>query len=143
MKTDNPGFSLFETLACLLLLAVLLGLFSLFFLNVSPKYRLERAVWEIHSRLNYARYKAILTGNKMKVRFTPPFINVERFEDEQERWILEMKNILEGVNLEANNSPIFHPGGTVSNLVSISVYNSWGRYKITLAITGRIKITPL
>lgn len=143
MKTDNPGFSLFETLVCLLLLAVLLGLFSLFFLNVSPKYRLERAVWEIHSRLNYARYKAILTGNKMKVRFTPPFINVERFEDEQERWILEMKNILEGVNLEANNSPIFHPGGTVSNLVSISVYNSWGRYKITLAITGRIKITPL
>lgn len=52
-------------------------------------------------------------------------------------------NILEGVNVEANNSPLFHPEGTVSNLASIYVFNSWGKYRITIAITGRIKTTPI
>jgi hypothetical protein len=56
---------------------------------------------------------------------------------------MEMGNILEGVNIQANNSPVFHPQGTVSNLASIMISNTWGSYKITLAISGRIRIAKL
>jgi hypothetical protein len=33
--------------------------------------------------------------------------------------------------------------GTVANLATIKITNGWGGYKITLAISGRIKAAPL
>lgn len=143
MKIKTPGFSLIEVLICLFILSVMIGLVSASLLNVSPKHRLEKAVWEINSRLNYARYKAVFSGEKVRVRFEPPIYLIERFDEDYETWVLVLKNFPDGVMVKANNSPVFHPGGTVSNLASIYVSNSWGKYKVTVAITGRIKITLL
>ena len=135
----NQGFTLVEILVGIFILSVLLGLFSLSFSNVSPKYRLKKAVWEIHSRLNYARYKAVFDGQKVKIQFGADFYTLEKYDEEQKVWKLDLRNDLEGVTIEANNSPIFYPAGTVSHLASIFIFNSWGQYKITIAITGRIK----
>ncbi len=55
----------------------------------------------------------------------------------------ESAGAVEGVWIQANNTPTFHPAGTVSNFATILVSNSWGTNKITLAITGRIKVTEL
>ena len=140
MKNNPSGFSLLEVLICILILSVMIGLSSASFLNVSPKYKLKRAAWEINSRLNYARYKAVFNGQKVRIRFDSPFYRIDIYDENQERWTLDLQNILEGVTVEANNNPVFHPGGTVSNLASIYIFNSWGKYRITIAITGRIKV---
>ena len=93
--------------------------------------------------MNYARYKAIFDSKKVRIKFYASSYSIESFDEAQEKWTQEEKDFIEGVIIQANNSPIFHPGGTVSNLASIYVSNSWGKYKITIAITGRIKIAKL
>ncbi len=137
------GFTLLEVLVFLSIFAVLMGLASISFLNSSDKYRLQKAVWEIHSKLNYARFKAIFNGTKSRISFGPTGYKIERYNQVSGEWQLEIRNILEGVLIQANNSPVFYPQGTVSNLASITLSNTWGSYKITLAISGRIRIVKL
>jgi prepilin-type N-terminal cleavage/methylation domain-containing protein len=137
------GFTLLEVLVFLSIFSILLGAASISFLNSSDKYRLQKAVWEIHAKLNYARFKAIFDGTKSRVIFNPAGYTIEKFDQEKEDWKFDSGNSLEGVYIQANNTPLFHPQGTVSNLVSITLSNSWGSYKVTLAISGRIKISKL
>ena len=137
------GFSLTEGVIALFMLSILIGLASTSFLNLAPKYRLKKAVWEINSRLNYARYKAIFEGIKVRIKFGSSSYAIEIYDKNQNEWKREREYFLNGVTFQANNSPTFHPGGTVSNLASIYISNSWGKYKITLAISGRIKIVKL
>lgn len=134
------GFTLLEVLVFLSIFAVLLGLASNSFLNSSDKHRLKKAVWEIHSKLNYARFKAIFDGTKSRVSFSSTGYTIETYDQRNGEWKTDTGSVLEGVIVQANNSPIFHPQGTVSNLASIVISNSWGSYKITLAISGRIRI---
>jgi len=142
-EISKRGFSLVEALAAFFVLGIILGLASTSFLNLAPKYKLNSAVREINSRLNYARYKSIFEGVKVRIKFDQHSYAIEKFDEEQNEWRREREYFLDGVTLQANNSPTFHPVGTVSNLASIYISNSWGRYKITLAISGRIKITQL
>lgn len=137
------GFSLLEIVISLFLLSFLIVLAGTSFLNLAPKYKLKKAVWEINSRLNYARFKAIFEGQSIRIKFGSDSYAIEKYDEQKKIWQLEEKSYLEGVSIQANNSPTFHPQGTVSNLASISISNSWGKYRITLAITGRIKIVKL
>lgn len=140
--TSN-GFSLIEVLICLFIFSIMIGLSSTSFLSLSPKYKLQKAAWEIRSRLNSARYKAIFEGEKVRVSIDSPRYKIEQYDENHNLWVVKLESILDGVSVDANNSPLFHPGGTVSNLASIYVTNSWGQYKITIAITGRIKVVLL
>ena len=137
------GFTLIEVLVFFSIFAVLMGLASNSFLNSSDKHRLQKAVWEIHSKLNYARFKAIFSGTKFRISFNPAGYTVEKYNQDMGNWEVEIGNILEGVYVQANNRPVFYPQGTVSNLSSIMASNTWGSYKITLAISGRIRIAKL
>ena len=139
----KQGYSLIETLVVIFIAATLIGMASIPFLNSSPKYKLINAVREIHSRMNYARYKAIFSGNKIRLKFEPHSYTIESYHEAENKWVSEMRNILEGVQIQANNTPTFHPRGTVSNLASIYVSNSWGKFRISLAISGRIKTSEL
>jgi prepilin-type N-terminal cleavage/methylation domain-containing protein len=139
----KQGFTLLETLASLAVLGVLIFAAGPAFINRAPKYRLERATWEVQARLNYARYRAIRQGNPVRVLFRPAGYTVERYVDGLDIWRPESAGAFEGVLIEANNTPTFYPAGTVSNLATIVVSNTWGKNKITLAITGRIKVTKL
>lgn len=138
-KRFAQGFTLLEVMIFISIFVVLLSVASFSFLNSSHKYWLHKAVWEIHSKMNYARFKAAFSGRKFRLSFNPNGYTLERYDQDNKIWKIEMGNILEGVLIQANNSPVFHPQGTVSNLASITVSNTWGSYKITLAISGRIK----
>ena len=142
-ELNKKGFSLVEILIASFLVAIIIGVASTSFLNLAPKYRLKSAVREINSRLNYARYKSIFYGVKVRIKFERQSYAIETYDEEKNEWRRERKYFLDGVTLQANNSPTFHPIGTVSNLASIYITNSWGKYKITLAISGRIKVAKL
>jgi Tfp pilus assembly protein FimT len=139
----NKGFSLLETVLSIFLIGVLIGLSSLSFLDKPPRYKLKRAVWEVNSKMNLARYKSIFENTKFRIKFIESGYIIEKYHEEKKMWIMEAKKTLDGVNISATNSPIFHPLGTVSNLTSIYISNSAGKYRITLAISGRIKIIPM
>jgi prepilin-type N-terminal cleavage/methylation domain-containing protein len=135
------GFTLLETLVVLAAAAVLLCIGANSFVKLAPKYRLRRATWEIQSRLNYARYRAIFEGRPVRVTFNSFGYRVERYDEDLKGWRPEVTGSVDGVLIEANNSPTFYPVGTVSNLATITVSNSWGKCQITLSISGRLRVT--
>jgi len=139
----KKGFSLIEALLSLTIMGFIVYSGAISFLNLIPKYRLQSAIWEINSCLNVARYRSIVNGMKIRLKFNASNYTIEVYDDHTKEWKLEKKHFLEGVFIKANNTPIFHPLGTVSNLASIYVFNSWGKYKVTIAISGRIKVTKL
>lgn len=139
----KKGFSLTETIIALTILALIAAGVSVSFLSVAPKYRLQSAVRQVQSRLNYARYKSIFETVKVRIKFNPTGYSLEKYDEEQKEWMKEREFFLQGVTLRSNNSPVFHPEGTVSSLASITISNSWGAYRITLAISGRIKTVRL
>lgn len=143
MNKRTCGFSLIEVVISIAILGLIIALLSHSFTNQAPKYQLKKATWEIYSRLNYARYKAIYRGMKYRVSFESNSYVLEKFDDPKGEWRTEQRSFLDGVTITANNSPIFHPRGTVSNLASITVENSRGQYKISIAISGRIKVTEM
>jgi len=142
-KDSGRGYSLLETVVSLAILGVLLGIASTSFLQLAPKYTLQHAVWEINACLNYARYKAIFEGITTRVEFNPSGCAVEKYDQEKKMWRKERECFFKGISIQANNTPTFYPEGSVSNIASIYVFNSWGACKITLAISGRIKIVYL
>lgn len=143
VQKTRAGFSLLETIIALLVVALIAVAASTSFLSYAPKYRLLSAVRKVHSRLNYARYKAIFEGTKVRLKFEPSGYTIEKYDEDKKEWKSETRSTLEGVTIQANNNPVFHPQGTVSNLASIIISNSWGKYRITLAISGRIKAAQL
>ena len=130
-----------ESLVALFILGIFLTAAALPFVKTSAKFCLIKAVREIHSRLNYARYKSIYQGTKVRLRVESDSYLIEIWDQTLGIWSPEPKRYLKDAALEANNTPTFHPVGTVSNLCTIHVKNSWGYYRISLAISGRIKVT--
>lgn len=135
----RKGFSLVDVTLSVSVLAFIAYITASSFQALAPKYLLQRAVWEICSCLHSVRFTALSRGEKARVTFASSTYTIDIYDEDREEWEQREKHSLEGVSVEANNSPCFHPTGAVSNLASISVSNSWGIYKITVAITGRIK----
>ncbi|MCI4444839.1 MAG: hypothetical protein JHC32_02300 [Candidatus Aminicenantes bacterium] len=139
-ENRRRGFTLLETTLALCLMALLLLLGSSFKGN-NKKYQLDQAVEKICSELTLARFRSIHRQVMMKVSFNQNFCELLEFDAENSSWTAKSRQILEGVEISANNSPVFYPQGTVSNLASIKVKNDSGLKYISIAITGRIKIS--
>jgi prepilin-type N-terminal cleavage/methylation domain-containing protein len=135
----DRGFSLLETVIVLALASLVIYGASTAYLDHAPKHRLNKAAWEIQTQLNYARHKAVFEGHPFRVRFQPAGYVVEEFDSAVNSWRPKTSGSCEGVTIEANNSPTFHPAGTVSNLATIVVSSEAGICRITLAISGRIR----
>lgn len=145
MNTEEQGrprgFTLIEAVFVIALVGALVYAGAGSFLSLAPKYRLESAVWQVRSALNAARYKAVFEGNSVRVRFSPAGVATEKYDPDRKAWLPVSRKSSEGVRIEANNSPVFTGQGTVTGLATITVANEWGAYKLTLAITGRVKTT--
>lgn len=139
MDARPAGFTLVEAVLAL----ALAGLFALGGTytvgRLGPKLDLQSGIWEVTSGLNQARFRAILSGVSVRVRFAPPGFVSESYDETSSTWRLSRAVSLSGVLVRANNAPVFHPQGTVSDLATISVSNARGSYRITVAITGRIR----
>ena len=105
------------------------------------KHQLQTAVNQIYSSLSLARFRAIHRQVPVKISFHENFCELSEFDSQKSFWVIRSRRFLEGVEITSNNEPIFYPQGTVSNLASIKVSNDRGLYLITIAITGRLKIS--
>jgi hypothetical protein len=93
--------------------------------------------------MNFARYKAVCEGTKVRLRFDADGYLVETWDRNQSVWKQAPKYFVDGAVITANNTPTFFPVGTVSNLCTVHVSNAWGTFKLSLAISGRIKVTQV
>jgi len=86
VQKAGTGFSLLETVIALLVVALIAVVASTSFLSYAPKYRLLSAARKVHSRLNYARYKAIFEGKKVRVKFESNGYSVEKYDEDNKEW---------------------------------------------------------
>jgi len=137
--TRTDGFTLIESLVALAICSLVVMAGSTAFSGLSNRLRLERAAWGVRACLSQARVKSIWEGIPVRAHFNSTGYDLEEFDELTKSWRIGEREKLDGVLIEANNNPVFHPTGTVSNLATILVSNSRGSYRITLAISGRIK----
>ena len=126
-----------------------LGLSGTWLASQLPQYRLNGAVRQIRADLLGARAQAVRQGNEVRIFFTDPQ-QYDILDDDNNNGrvdpgeAVEARSILEdfaGVAIESNRNPIFNPRGTASSFGTITVSNASGEKKITIAITGRVKVT--
>ena len=141
--TRRSGYTLVEAVLVLTLAGFVVQAGAFSWNKLAPKYRLQSAVWEVHTALNQARFKAIWESAPVRVRFAPHSYALERYDEATKSWRLSRSTALEGVDIASNNAPTFHPEGTVSDLATIIVSNVRGSYKLTIAISGRIKVAKV
>ena len=142
-QRPRRGFTLMEAAVVLALAGTLAFMGAGSLLSLAPKYRLEAAVWEARAALNRARYRALHEGVSYRVRILEDGLALDRHDPDAGAWIPASRSLCEGARLSANNAPIFTPLGSVTGLATITVGNGWGSYRLTLAITGRIKTTRI
>ena len=134
------GYTLLETVISLSIVMAIILIGS----GLRPdsgKHQLNTAVNQVYSSLSLARFRAIRQQVPVKVSFHENFCELSQYDNQKSFWITKSRRFLEGVVVSANNEPVFYPQGTVSNLASIKVANDRGLYLITVAITGRLKIS--
>jgi len=141
-KKGKRGFSLLETTLALSVVAVLLLIGSSFKIN-NEKHQLDEAVEKVCSNLSLARFHSVYRQVPIRVSFNQNFCELAEYDSQNSFWLTKSRQPLEGVEVSANNSPVFYPQGTVSNLSSIKVSNDSGLYLITIAITGRVKVSQI
>ena len=133
------GFTLVEAVLVIALAGFIIQAGAISFGRSAAKFRLQAAVWEIHTCLSQARFKAVWSGMPMRVSLTPTGYALEAYDEDAKTWLMQKSAVCEGVDIQANNAPTFYPQGTVSDLASIFVSNARGVYKFTIAISGRVK----
>jgi prepilin-type N-terminal cleavage/methylation domain-containing protein len=139
MAAARRGFTLIEAVLALGLAGLVALGAAQAIGGLGPRIRLRAGTWEVTSGLGQARFRAIMSGEPVRVRFFPGGFVLETRDEATGVWTLRRSARLEGVSVRANNAPVFHPQGTVSSLATITVFNAKGSYRITIAITGRIR----
>lgn len=137
------GFNLIEILIVIFILGCLFGFVWPEITKANWRFDLEKAVWQVHATMNYLKYRALKDGFSYRLKIDFNGYAVEKYNPDDEAWLQVEKSILSGVTLEATNSPTFSPAGTISNMATITISNQAGSYRLSIAITGRIKIIPL
>jgi prepilin-type N-terminal cleavage/methylation domain-containing protein len=143
MRLRRPGFTLIEAVLVLALVSILVLAGAASASRSAARFELERAVWEIKMRLNQARIRSIWEGAPTRLRIERAGFSLETYDEDTKTWKSIESGRWEGVTVEANNTPTYHPTGSVTGMATILISNARGTYKITLAITGRIKATKL
>ena len=148
--TDTPsGYTLTELMIVLGILAVVLGLSGIWLSSQLPQYRLDGTVRQIRADLLAARAQAVRQGNPVRVSFTDPqhydiWVDHNKNRKVDPGEVIEARSILDdfpGVAIESNKNPIFNPRGTASNFGTIKISNGSKEKRITIGITGRVKVT--
>jgi len=134
----NSGFSIVELLISLSIISLLLFYGTLGFKASLRRSEFERGLRTITSSLNLARYRSIKLNRRVKISIKKNRLII--FDGFRSKWIKYYSEKLQKVTVKMNASPVFHPTGKASPMCSIFINNSQYLCRITLSITGRIRI---
>jgi type II secretory pathway pseudopilin PulG len=143
VRRRTSGFTLLEAVLVLALVSMLIVAGASSASRSAARLELERAVWEIKLRLNQTRIRSIWEGSPARLRIDRTGYSLEIYDGDAKAWKPSESGLWEGVSVEANNTPVYQPTGSVTGMATIVVSNARGTYKITLAITGRIKAVKI
>ncbi len=132
------GFNLIETTIYLSLLSLLITFTIPTYKQLICNLQFKSDQSLVINSLYLARYKSAFTGDRFRWRALGNSIYIER--EENDKWLLERRINLGFGEVSSNNTPVFHPEGIVTNLATIYLKSKKKSSKITVAITGRIKV---
>jgi prepilin-type N-terminal cleavage/methylation domain-containing protein len=134
----NRGFSLIEMMVSLLIITIVSYIITLKISDYFKILKFHSDIYSIRSIIQKVRVRAILKYETLKVSFKDSGLNILKYDGKKWRKIKTYD--FGGITLKSNNTPIFHPYGTVSKLFSLYIISKNGIKKITMNINGRINI---
>ena len=142
------GFTLMELMIVLGIMSIVLMLTNMWLSTQLPHWRLNGAVRQVMSDLVAAKMNAVVERNRQRVFFQDNrhYVilddknNNGKIDSGEHQEARDIQTDYQDVTMTASNNPSFLPRGTASNLASITLTNSAGSRKITVSITGRVKV---
>ena len=142
------GFTLMELMIVLGIMSIVLMLTNMWLSTQLPHWRLNGAVRQVMSDLVAAKMNAVVERNRQRIFFQDNrhYVilddknNNGRIDSGEHQEVRDIQADYQDVTMTASNNPSFLPRGTASNLASITLTNSAGSRKITVSITGRVKV---
>jgi type IV fimbrial biogenesis protein FimT len=147
-QTASQGFTLVELMIVLGIMSITLMLTNMWLSSQLPHWRLNGAVRQVVSDLVAAKMNAVVERNRQRVFFQDNrhYVilddknNNGKIDSGEHQEARDIQADYQDVTMTASNNPSFLPRGTASNLASITLTNSAGSRKITVSITGRVKV---
>jgi type IV fimbrial biogenesis protein FimT len=144
----SHGFTLVELMIVLSIMSITLMLTNMWLSTQLPHWRLNGAVRQVVSDLVAAKMNAVVERNRQRVFFQDNrhYVilddknNNGKIDSGENQEARDIQSDYQDVIMTATNNPSFLPRGTASNLASITLTNSAGSRKITVSITGRVKV---
>lgn len=149
-KLHEKGFTLIELMVVIAVLAILAGIAAPNFQTYMAQRRLNGAARQVMSDLMKARMEAVSLNHRVKVFFYSDHqykicddANSDGTVDDGEGnvQIRDIHPDYHDVTLSASANPVFRPRGTAAGMCTVTLSNFRGSRKVTVAITGRVKIT--
>ena len=142
------GFTLMELMIVLGIMSITLMLTNMWLSTQLPHWRLNGAVRQVMADLVAAKMKAVVERNRQRIFFQDNrhYVilddknNDGKIDSGEHQEARDIQADYQDVTMAASNNPSFLPRGTASNLASITLTNSAGSRKITVSITGRVKV---
>jgi type IV fimbrial biogenesis protein FimT len=147
-QTASQGFTLVELMIVLGIMSITLMLTNMWLSSQLPHWRLNGAVRQVVSDLVAAKMNAVVERNRQRVFFQDNrhYVilddknNNGKIDSGEHQEARDIQADYQDVTMTASSNPSFLPRGTASNLASITLTNSAGSRKITVSITGRVKV---
>jgi type IV fimbrial biogenesis protein FimT len=140
----SAGFTLISQLVGLGIVSILFAIAVPSYMSMMPRVRLQGATRQLVSDLMFARMKAVRENNRHRVVFTSNQRYDVLSDGESGEGVPVLARDLSGdypgVVLVANNDPVFSPGGRASSLATITLTNEAGQRRLSVNITGRVRI---
>lgn len=134
---NEKGFSVFELLVTLSILALVTGLTVSSLSGFGSSLKFRNQVRDLQSALQTARYKAVYENRP--IRFSIEAGHIVLQARPGATWQDEISiPIKKGLSVSLNARPVFQPQGSASPLCSIVVEDSIRRAVITLSMAGRV-----
>jgi Tfp pilus assembly protein FimT len=145
---NDRGVGLLEFCFSVALIGMALTVAVPGFTSYMRRMEVNNVVRTVTASLSTARYKAIMKNKRVKWTIeetTGDTGNQVVLKDKQGSYWVEFMTFRLNPNVScfAKTSPVFSPYGTVSPLCSIYVSNRFYRYKISISMAGRIKVSQL
>ncbi len=142
------GLTLVELMIVLGIISITIMFTNMWLTTQLPQWRLNGAVRQVMSDLAAAKMKAVVERNRHRIFFQDDrhYLilddqnNNGSIDPGEPQELRDIQANYHDVTVAASNNPSFLPRGTAINLASITLTNSAGSKKITVSITGRVKV---